>query len=124
AGAEGRRRLGRTGLFGLFRGSIRPPLEPTRLAVLLWAGWTLTYVVVYSGAGGIFHFYYLTTLGPPLAALAAVGLMRLWAWYRESAPAAVLLPGALLITAMWQCYVHSTGLGPGADHWQRPLPVS
>src|SRR5215470_9213284 len=111
------------GLVGLFRGGIRPPLEPARLALLLWAGWTVTYVVVYSGAGGIFHFYYLTTLGPPLAALAAVGLTRLWAWYRESAPAAVLLPGVLLLTAMWQCYVHSAGLGPEADDWQRRLPI-
>ena len=35
----------------------------------------------YSYAGGIFHFYYLATLAPALAALAGIGVVRLWGCY-------------------------------------------
>jgi 4-amino-4-deoxy-L-arabinose transferase-like glycosyltransferase len=115
--------LALVGLAGLFGSSLRPPLDPPRLGLLLWAGWGLTYAVVYSYAGGIFHFYYLTTLGPPLAALAAVGVAGLWARYRRGGAGAVLLPAALFLTALWQCYVHSAGLPGGADDWQRRLPI-
>src|SRR6185312_5084147 len=62
--------------------------------LLLWSGWALTYAVVYSWAGGIFHFYYLSTLGPPLAALAAIGVIDLWQRYRDGRAAAVALAGA------------------------------
>src|SRR5207245_4687959 len=50
--------------FGAGRGRIRGPLSRTRLTVLLWLGWLLTYALVYSYAGGFFHFYYLATLAP------------------------------------------------------------
>lgn len=107
----------------LGRGRRRRPLAPARLGLLLWIGWALTYAVVYSWAGGIFHFYYLSTLGPPLAALAAVGAVGLWRRYREGGAPAVALAGALLVTAMWQTYVHATGLPVVADEWQRRLPI-
>src|SRR5262245_32519057 len=48
---------------------VRRPLAPSHLALALWSGWTLTYAVVYSLAGGFFHYYYLVTMAPPLAAL-------------------------------------------------------
>src|SRR6185295_5059119 len=110
-------------LVGLGAGPVRPPLSPARLSLLLWAGWALTYAVVYSYAGGIFHFYYLSTLGPPLAALAAVGVAEAWARYRSGGARGVLLPGALLVTALWQVYVHSAALPLIADDWQRRLPI-
>ena len=47
-------------------------------SVALWSLWALTYGIVYSLAGGIFHAYYLATLGPPLAALAGIGAFELW----------------------------------------------
>ena len=115
--------LALVGAAGLFRGGARPPLDAPRSSALLWAGWALTYAVVYSYAGGIFHFYYLSTLGPPLAALAAIGLIGLWTRYREGGAPAVVLIGALLVTAMWQAYVHSAGLPVIAEEWQRRLPI-
>ena len=54
------------------RAECRWPLDPAHQAALLWPGWALTYAVVYSYAGGIFHAYYLVTMAPPLAALAGV----------------------------------------------------
>lgn len=110
-------------LVGLAAGGVRPPRSPARLSTLLWAGWALTYAAVYSYAGGIFHFYYLSTLGPPLAALAAVGVTCAWARYRSRGAAAMRLPGALLLTALWQVYVHSVALPASAEDWQRRLSI-
>jgi 4-amino-4-deoxy-L-arabinose transferase-like glycosyltransferase len=115
--------LALVGAIGLGRGRARPPLAPAQLGLLLWIGWTLTYAAVYSAAGGIFHFYYLATLGPPLAALAAIGVIDLWQRYREGRPTAVALAGALLVTAMWQVYVHTAALPALSDEWPRRLPI-
>jgi 4-amino-4-deoxy-L-arabinose transferase-like glycosyltransferase len=62
----------------------------------LWGVWALCYGVVYSAAGGIFHVYYLSTLGPPLAALAGIGIFELW----RRGPRHVAL--GLALTALWQ----------------------
>jgi 4-amino-4-deoxy-L-arabinose transferase-like glycosyltransferase len=76
-----------------------------RAAVALWAGWALTYGVVYSAAGGIFHIYYLATLAPPLAALAAIGGVELW---RRGAASLAL---GVAATAIWQAYLCGETLG-------------
>lgn len=76
-----------------------------RAPVALWAGWALTYGLVYSAAGGIFHIYYLATLAPPLAALAAIGGAELW---RRGAAALAL---GVAATALWQAYLAGTTLG-------------
>jgi 4-amino-4-deoxy-L-arabinose transferase-like glycosyltransferase len=78
---------------------------------LLWAGWLVTYGVVYSYAGGFFHFYYLATMAPPLAALAAVGLVSSCEAFLRGTRSAVLLPVALLLTAAWQTYIDASALG-------------
>ena len=92
------------------RGERRWPLGAAHQAVLLWSGWALTYAVVYSYAGGIFHAYYLVTMAPPLAALAGIGVMALWSWYRRGGRIALLLPAALLLTAGWQLFIWSGDL--------------
>jgi 4-amino-4-deoxy-L-arabinose transferase-like glycosyltransferase len=115
--------LALVGALTLARGGARLPLEPSRLPCLLWTGWALTYAAVYSYAGGIFHFYYLGTLAPAVAALAALGTTDLWRRYRDGGAPAVLIAGALLLTAMWQCYVHAVALPGLADDWQQRLPV-
>ena len=76
-----------------------------RAHVALWSVWALTYGIVYSLAGGIFHGYYLATLGPPLAALAGIGCFELWK--RGSTHLAVGLGAA----ALWQGYVAGASLG-------------
>ena len=94
-------------------GSWRPatPLTPVGLSLLFWFGWFATYAVVYSLAGGIVHFYYLATLGPALAALAAVGVVRLWRCFRQGGRQVWLLPVALLLTAAWQMVIEVGALG-------------
>jgi 4-amino-4-deoxy-L-arabinose transferase-like glycosyltransferase len=85
--------------------SLAWPFNRRQQSLLLWCGWAISFGVVYSYAGGIFHFYYLTTLGPPLAALAGIGLTTLWSNYREKRRRALLLPAALLSTAAWEIYI-------------------
>jgi 4-amino-4-deoxy-L-arabinose transferase-like glycosyltransferase len=80
----------------------RLPLDRQAQAVVLWGGWL-------SGAGGFFsvarfyHLYYLTLLGPVIAALTGIGLAALWrlwrrgGWWRTPLPLA--LAGAALMQA-------------------------
>jgi 4-amino-4-deoxy-L-arabinose transferase-like glycosyltransferase len=98
-------------LVGAFRGRLREPLSRSRIAVLLWFGWLLTYAIVYSYAGGFFHFYYLATMAPPLAALAGVGLVGLCELYLRGGWRAAFLPASLLLTAAWQLYIDASALG-------------
>ena len=86
-------------------------LSPRRLAVLLWLGWLVTYGVVYSYAGGFFHFYYLATMAPPLAALAAIGLVGLCELFVRGDRRALLLPACLALTAVWQLYIDASAMG-------------
>lgn len=76
-----------------------------RAQVALWSVWALTYGIVYSLAGGIFHAYYLSALGPPLAALAGIGCFELWR--RGSTHLAIGLGAA----ALWQAYIAGASLG-------------
>lgn len=76
-----------------------------RAAVVLWGTWALSYAIVYSAAGGIFHLYYLATLAPPLAALATIGGIELWR--RGSRHLAL----GLAATALWQFYLVGLSLG-------------
>jgi MYXO-CTERM domain-containing protein len=87
-----------------------------RPAIALWSAWGLCYGIVYSAAGGIFHGYYLSTLGPPLAALTGIGGFELW----RRGPQHLAM--GLALTALWQGLVVAMALG-----WSTPwlaLPVS
>jgi 4-amino-4-deoxy-L-arabinose transferase-like glycosyltransferase len=76
----------------------------------LWGAWALTYGIVYSAAGGIFHLYYLSTLAPPFAALAGIGAVQLW----RRGPR--WLAAGLVAVALWQGYV----VAAGALSWETP----
>ena len=96
---------------GAFKGGLRRPLAPVQLALFFWFCWIVDYAVVYSYAGGIMHFYYLSTMAPALAALAGIGVANLWLAYRGNDSRAILLPATLLVTAAWQLYVQVDALG-------------
>jgi 4-amino-4-deoxy-L-arabinose transferase-like glycosyltransferase len=97
----------------------RRPLAPTHLALVLWFGWAFTYAAVYSAAGGFFHFYYLATMAPPLAALAGIGAVALWRQAVDPGWRGLLAPAALLAAAAWQLRVDTSALGdlPGGQRW-------
>jgi 4-amino-4-deoxy-L-arabinose transferase-like glycosyltransferase len=92
-------------VLGALREPFRRPLSPAHLSLMLWLAWALTYGVVYSSAGGIFHYYYMAMLGPPLAAFAGIGVVSLWNEYARRSWRALLLPATLVLTAAWQLYV-------------------
>jgi 4-amino-4-deoxy-L-arabinose transferase-like glycosyltransferase len=79
--------------------------ETTKASLALWGLWALTYGIVFSAAGGIFHAYYLSALGPPLAALAGIGAVLLW----RRGP--LYLAAGLLACGLWQVYVAGASLG-------------
>ena len=93
------------------RDGIRGSLSRTRVAVILWLGWLLTYAIVYSYAGGFFHFYYMATMAPPLAALAGIGLTALCESFLAGGWRAALLPVSLLLTPAGQLYIGASALG-------------
>jgi 4-amino-4-deoxy-L-arabinose transferase-like glycosyltransferase len=75
--------------------------------LILWGGWLLTCAVFFSIAG-FFHQYYLAMLGPPLAAIVAMGVMFLW-HLRTTHPirAALLVLAAVGVTLAFQVYAVS-----------------
>jgi 4-amino-4-deoxy-L-arabinose transferase-like glycosyltransferase len=86
-----------------------------RASVALWGTWALTYGVVFSAAGGIFHAYYLAALAPPVAALAGIGCFELW----RRGPGHLAL--GLAATALWQGYITGASLGWDATWIGFPL---
>jgi 4-amino-4-deoxy-L-arabinose transferase-like glycosyltransferase len=53
------------------------PFTPKHQALVLWGGWLITCAIFFSIAS-FFHEYYLSMMGPPLAALVAIGIAQLW----------------------------------------------
>jgi 4-amino-4-deoxy-L-arabinose transferase-like glycosyltransferase len=108
-------------VLGAVREPVRRPLAPAHLALVLWSGWACTYAVIYSAAGGTFHFYYLATMAPPLAALAGIGAVSLWRWAVDGGWRAGLVLLTLALSAAWQLYVDARALvgydGAGYDGW-------
>ncbi|QDH20653.1 glycosyltransferase family 39 protein [Saccharibacillus brassicae] len=76
-------------LFGAVLLGVRRP--KLRADVLLWAGWLLPMIVVFSAAG-FFHRYYLVMLAPGIAALAGAAIAELC---RNRQPAWLLAGGAV-----------------------------
>ena len=92
-------------------GLLRRRTDPGAQCVILWGCWLATYWLVYSFAGGIVHFYYLSTLAPALAVLAAIGLKQLWDLASGVGRGRRALALLLLVSGLWQWHVDSSGLG-------------
>ncbi len=83
----------------------RRRIDATAASLALWGVWALAYGIVFSAAGGIFHAYYLSALGPPIAALSAIGCVLLW----RRGPSALAL--GLALCGLWQVYIAGASLG-------------
>jgi 4-amino-4-deoxy-L-arabinose transferase-like glycosyltransferase len=127
------------GLLGLLAGwgRWRRPFTAQQRDLLFWAGWFLIDAGVLSFMRGAMHPYYLVLLAPSAAALFGIGAWQLWlrvkaapeakpAWHGWSAfwgdgglAWALLLPAAILLTALWQDRI----VAPSADWalWLRPM---
>jgi 4-amino-4-deoxy-L-arabinose transferase-like glycosyltransferase len=98
---------------------VRFPLDRRQQAVLLWGTWLLTVGAFFSVAG-FFHSYYLVTLAPAVAALAAIAIVTLARDYLapDRAWRAWALPAALVVTAAGQAFVLSNF--PSWSRWITP----
>ena len=85
--------------------------------LLVWGGWAFACGVAFSTAEGVFHTYYLVTMAPPSCALAAIGLVRLWSGHRQGGRTGLLLPAAVVLTALWQAYLQYGHVAPLIGAW-------
>ena len=99
------------------RGSSRPPWccwplccgmtrraprhDRTRAAFLLWGGWLVVTMAVFSFAQGIIHPYYTVALAPAIGALVGMGAVTLWRHRDAVGSPASPLAVALALTGGW-----------------------
>jgi 4-amino-4-deoxy-L-arabinose transferase-like glycosyltransferase len=76
-----------------------------REAACIWIGWAVTYGLVFSFAGGLFSAYYLVMLGPPMAVLAAVGVVTLADAWRGAGRWRWWVPLVLMLSVAWQAHI-------------------
>ncbi|MEU8138687.1 ArnT family glycosyltransferase [Streptodolium elevatio] len=87
-------------LAGLWVTRRRARVDGQRAAFVLWAGWLVTTLVVFSYMKGIFHAYYDVALAPAVGALVGMGGVLLWQ-KRRSWKAAVFLAATVAGSAWW-----------------------
>ena len=95
-----------------------PRTDVNRAAVILWAGWLVVTLLVFSFMQGIFHEYYTVALAPAIAALVGIGADMLWRRRRHLAASSVLA-AAVAITAVWSAALLHRA--PDWNPWLRPV---
>ena len=88
------------GLLALIGLKFHWPFSSSQQAATLWGGWALITGAFFSVAG-FFHEYYLSMLGAPLAALAGVGIVKLWQLLRKKAWLGVGLLAVVAAATLW-----------------------
>lgn len=85
---------------GLWLRGRRPRTDLRRAAYLVWGGWLVVTMLVFSFMAGIFHEYYTVALVPAIGALVGMGTMEAWE-RRSSAVAMVALAASTAAAAVW-----------------------
>ena len=96
-----------------------PRTDRGRAGWMLWGGWALACLAVFSLSQGIFHQYYSIQLAPAVAALAGAGAVALWRLGRAHHGWRWLLPAIIVVTAGWA--VALLNRTPSYDAWLRPV---
>jgi len=105
--------------YGLWMTRRADRTDRARAGWLLWGGWTLACMVVFSEAHGIFHPYYTVQLAPGIAALAGAGAIALWQRGTGDRPLRWALPAAIAVSAGWALVL--LGRMPGYRPYLRPI---
>jgi 4-amino-4-deoxy-L-arabinose transferase-like glycosyltransferase len=87
-------------LAGLWLRGGRPRTDLRRAAYIVWGGWLLVTMLVFSLMAGIFHEYYTVALAPAVAALVGMGAAEMWE-RRDSAVATIALSASIAAAATW-----------------------
>ena len=82
-----------------FRGR-RPRTDLRRAAYLVWGGWLVVTMLVFSFMAGIFHEYYTVALAPAIGALVGMGAVEAWR-RRDDGVGTVVLACATAAAATW-----------------------
>ncbi len=82
-----------------FRGRL-PRTDLRRAAYLVWGGWLVVTMLVFSFMAGIFHEYYTVALAPAIGALVGMGAVEAWQ-RRASGVGTVVLATATAAATTW-----------------------
>ncbi|NUO34976.1 MAG: glycosyltransferase family 39 protein, partial [Dermatophilaceae bacterium] len=82
-----------------FRGR-RPRTDVRRAAYLVWGGWLVVTMLVFSFMAGIFHEYYTVALAPAIGALVGMGSVEAWR-RRSNGVGTIVLAVATAAAATW-----------------------
>ncbi|WP_330474940.1 glycosyltransferase family 39 protein [Terrabacter sp. C0L_2] len=85
---------------GLWLRGRRPRTDLRRAAYLVWGGWLVVTMLVFSFMAGIFHEYYTVALAPAIGALVGMGAVEAWQ-RRSTAVGTVALAAATAAAATW-----------------------
>ncbi|WP_445167532.1 ArnT family glycosyltransferase [Mycolicibacterium sp. Dal123E01] len=77
-----------------------PRTDRTRASLLLWGGWLVVTVVVFSFMKGIMHPYYTIALAPAIGAVIGISVRELWRGKDFVAPR-IVLGAMLVVTGGW-----------------------
>jgi 4-amino-4-deoxy-L-arabinose transferase-like glycosyltransferase len=78
--------------------------DQERAGYLMWGTWLLATGFAFS-AGTVPHTAYTAALAAPIAALTGAGVVRLTAAYRTGGVRALVLPLAVVLTALWAAHL-------------------
>lgn len=78
----------------------RPRTDLRRAACLVWGGWLVVTMLVFSFMAGIFHEYYTVALAPAIGAVVGMGAVEAWE-RRSGAVGTIVLAAATAAAATW-----------------------
>jgi len=107
---------------GLFLTRRRPRGDPLRAAFVLWGGWLLTLVVVFSAITAI-NPYYTGALAPAIAALFGSAVAACWGPIRRSARGRIASTIFFAATTGYAGWLVASA-GRGAPGWVLPLVIT
>ena len=77
-----------------------PRHNKERIGVLLWLGWLLMHIVIFSMTSGIIHPYYVVAMALAVAALVGIGAPYIWQAYTRRTKVAWILPLSIALTTI------------------------
>lgn len=77
-----------------------PRHNKERIGVLLWLGWLLMHIVIFSMTSGTIHPYYVVAMAPAVAALVGIGAPYIWQAYTRRTKVAWILPLSIALTTI------------------------
>jgi 4-amino-4-deoxy-L-arabinose transferase-like glycosyltransferase len=77
--------------------------DSTRTAFLIWGGYLILHIIVFSMVSGVIHPYYPVVMAPAIAALVGMGVPLLIRSYRKHDTTAFLLPAGIALSSITAC---------------------